>query len=251
MPSFGSVVLDSAANSPAVLISWHKMGEASVVGPNYFIADSSGNNRDGSVNPTVLPTMGNPALIVGDPATCFEFPGNFNSFFGVQLSTVTNLAGGSIWFRLPTVTGSYQNLIDRDDGVHRCFQFRVTPTAKLEFLWWTTGGTGPTVLTGTTTLAANTVYRASFGIDSSDSKMRVYLNGVLEVGPSAATDLAALSTVGVVGARGQSAVNQNLTGRVGHLTLYSAWFLSPARELAHYNAGITVPLSAGWGLLLN
>lgn len=167
--SYSAAVL---ADSP---LAYWRMGDAS----GTTATDSSGNGRHGTYAGS--PTLGAASLVTGDADASVDLDGTNDEM------TLTYAA----WMDVDTITleaiikpdnvTAQRQIMDRDGAV-RCFQFRITSSSKLEFIWWTTGA-GPFFATGATSLVAGTRYHVAATFDGTTGK--VFLNGVLDGSASA------------------------------------------------------------------
>ena len=134
-------------------------------------------------------------------------------------------------------TVSTGNLLDRDNGSSRCMQFRVYG-GKLQFIWWTLGGSGAYTATGSTTLVANSSYHLAATYDSATGTARVYVDGVLD-GTASSGVLPLQSGLSPIYVARSGWGGFNIDGRGSHFAVYPS-ALSASRIAAHF-AALTAP----------
>jgi hypothetical protein len=211
------------ADSPAVYWRLDDGGPVSV-------ADSSGNNRDGTVVASLPdPTFRIPGLVSSDNNRCVNFAGNsaierpYAAWMDASHITVEALIQ-------TVVRTGFGAIIDRDDGGSaRVFQFRRNAT-HLEFIII---GTSTVVVTGTVDIADGTPHLVHATYDGATVKL--YVDGVLDT--SAAT-IVALPTSAArfrIGANRSAPGPSYVIGFTGEIdeAAYYTTVLSAARIAAH------------------
>lgn len=234
-------VKDSASNTPAILDALYPLTQASYAAVAGDVVETSGNNRPADTGlpaPAGTPNAGKTPLLSGSADTSSAFydiagTGTAARFivthaaYGGMMST---MKGQSAVVRWGTgALGGYRAISHKDDGgSQRGWQFKTTPTDKLQFLWWEAGGAGPIFLDSTTTLLPNVTYHVGWGIDPADSKMKLYINGVVEASSASATTLKHVVL--------DMPVGFGLNGLMEYFAIWKNFGPTPARMLAHYNA---------------
>lgn len=203
------------ADSPLV---WPRQGDPS----GSTMTDSSGNVRHGTY-PSV-PTLAVAGLVAGDADTAANFNGstNYGSIADAAWMDVANITVEAII--KPDVVNVIKSIIDRDqNGASRIFQFRVSNTAKLQMVYWTTTG-GPFTVSGATSLVAGTAYHVAAVYDG--ATLKLYLNGAQDASVAQAGSLQVGTALLAVG-RNSSAVGG------------AAWFDGVIDEPAMYGTALS------------
>lgn len=228
--SYSSEVL---ADSP---LMYFRMGESS----GTTMTDSSGNGRNGTyVN---SPTLGSTGLLTGDSDTAVTFTGaagqeatvpDDNSLDGLSAFTV------EVWLNGSATFSGTNYIVSRDDGsANRSFMFRAVSN-KLQFVKIPNG----TVTTsGATTLVVGNIYHFAAVYNGTD--IRLYVNGVLDNTPAAATG--SLGTINRILEIGMRLAAGPMVGVFDEIAIYGT-ALSSTRIAAHYTAGTTAPGTAASG----
>lgn len=182
--------------------------------------DVSGNSR--SIGVGGAPAQGQAGLLSGDSNTCMAFNGSNSQYLQIAAAAWIDTLHGFECIYQPAAVGIYQNMIDRDDGTNRSWQFRITNGNKLEALWWNAAGAGPTFLTGTTTIAVSTKYHFGFWLDASNIPF-LTINGAIEATGSVITGgLRANGSVGLTLGRYSGAIgNQACNGKLDEVAVYA------------------------------
>ena len=142
------------------------------------LADRSVNNFTVTAYDGVTTTSTDPKYGTG----CFI---NTIGYLLIYPTSALNLTSGpftiELWFRVSGYS-FYQAFVLQDDLVsnNQVFQFRLSPTGKVEFIYFTSSSRASAVtLTGTTTISVGSWNHAAVSWDG--SSVRIFLNGSVEV----------------------------------------------------------------------
>lgn len=145
---------------------------------NGSLVDSSANNFTVTAFDGLTTTMADPKYGTG----CFI---NASGYLRIAPAGALNLTSApftiELWFRVSGYS-SYQLLVLQDDLVsdNQAFQFRLSLTGKVEFIYFTTSSRASAVtLTGTSTISLGSWNHAAVSWDG--SSVRIFLNGAVEV----------------------------------------------------------------------
>lgn len=197
--------------------------------------DSSGNSRDGTYyNGPTLDAL----RLYSNLTRSVQYHAGSNQYALVSYSSWMNTSDITCEALVHLTSVSTANLLDRDNGSSRSMQFRVYG-GKLQFIWWTLGGSGAYTATGSTTLVTNVSYHLAATYDSATGTAKVYVDGVLDgTASSGALPLQSGSAPLNVARSGWGGFNVN--GRGSHFAYYPS-ALSASRIAAHF-AALTAPL---------
>jgi hypothetical protein len=200
---------------------------------NGSLVDSSANNFTVTAYNGITTTSTDPKYGSG----CFN---NTAGYLLVASASALNLTSTSftieLWFKVSGYS-SYQSLVMQDDlmSSNQAFQFRLSSTGKVEFIYFTTSSRASAVtLTGTTTISTDTWNHIAVSWDGSN--IRIFLNGSVEV-TSACSSMYS-NTIGT----SIGGVNNyySLVGRFDDVRItkgvcrYTAAFTPPTNEFPDY-----------------
>lgn len=192
------------------------------------------------------PTLGEPGVVLGDPDTSVRFTRTRNTYARIPLDatgleTVTgNALSVEAWIKLVALTGSTFVIVtgpQKPDTSRIWTLYTVRPTATDFAAFQVADNAGGVItLVGTIPMTAGNWIHivGTWG----DGLQKIYVNGVLDVTASfgaSSIATAAASTdmnIGII----PSSTN-GMDGWIDEVAIYES-VLSPARVLAHYNAGL-------------
>jgi hypothetical protein len=207
-------------------IAYWRLGEPS----GSTMIDSTGNGHVGSYSGATLGVTG----LIDDPDTAASWAGS-----GAAGVTTANLSQFDIsvitleaWIQ--TSSTAVRQILTRDDGVNRVFQFRTNTV--VQFLLLRDGdGASHGTLSGVTNIADGQPHHVVLTYDGSTA--RLFVDGTLEASPSLPAGLQLGSTAPVrVAARSGGAFSDVWTGVLDEIVVYGR--VLPAGEVEeHYNVG--------------
>jgi hypothetical protein len=131
------------------------------------------------------PTLAQPGLVLGDPATCVHFNAASSEYAAIALSAEDTVDRNALTIEalinLDTIGGNYTIAAGpyKASITATVWNFHVIASGKLRArVELATGGTPTLTTTGTATLAAGTTYHVAMRWDSFD--LNVYINGALD-----------------------------------------------------------------------
>lgn len=165
--------------------------------------------------------------VVGDPDSAVDFDGS-NDYGMIPYNAALNASTFSLvaWVKRDADSGGTEIIVDSRPSANYGYTLYVTSTDVAALLIGS--GAGQTILTGSTTLAVDTWYMVSATHDGTNA--RLYVNGRLEVGPTAATLSVNTSAPTYIG-RIWSGVTSRFGGKIDEVAIYGSKVLT-ADEIA-------------------
>jgi hypothetical protein len=155
------------------------------------------------------------------------------------------------WIKPDDVSATRQIVLR--DGSTRCWIFRITAAGRIDFAVWNTSGTLYQATTAASTISAGTKYHVVGVFDGSTAK--VYVNGVESASVAVTGTVRTSASEPIIVAGPGSA--ERFDGVLDEVAVYGT-ALSPARVLAHYEAGTALGaytselmLDSPWGYWKN
>lgn len=211
--------------------------------------DSSGNGRALTVSSP--PTMGVASLLTGDADACMTFAAGSSQY--LNSTNTTNLPTGAAaitlecWIKISGAPGATQFILDCGDrsvATHHLV-LAITSSRTIQLANGATTITSAALSTGAPHHLVGTY---------DGTNLRLYVDGALAAGPTAATN--ALAYTGnslAVGSQSGATPGSYFSGQIDEAAIYNT-ALSAARVTAHYSAGTTatttVDISSGSAYLV-
>jgi hypothetical protein len=199
------------------------------------MTDKSPNGFSGTYSIAGASSLSKPGLVNGDANTSLLLNGS-SEYASLSSASWMNLSSMTLEAVIyPADVSSFRSILDRDDftSTQRQFQFRITNTGKIEFLFWTADNAFHSVI-GSTTLAVNVIRHVAATYDAVSGVCCVYVNGVLDatatVTGGAIRSVTATFSLGVN--RNTPSGTQWFSGRIQEAAIYGA-ALSASRISAH------------------
>jgi concanavalin A-like lectin/glucanase superfamily protein len=219
-------------------IGYWRLGEASGTLANNL--GSLGNPGDGTYSNTGALTLGEPGALVGDADTSVLFSAAGDGYVNIPHDNAFSISNITLeaWIKTTDAGSTFnKDIIDRDDGDIRWYQFALSDSGELVIAIWTGGGTLVFIVSTGASLNDGAWHHVVATYDQVD--LRLWSDGVnIDTLPETGVlDNPGALTI-EIGKHHTGSVNNSWNGHIDEVAIYGA-ALTGTRIIAHYDAGTT------------